>query len=60
MVLRQRCLLLQPGGLVPLVVDFALAAMPARRRKMLKAAAERYALESGAHEIEKLIRRLKK
>ena len=37
----------------PLVVDFALAAMPARRRKMLKAAAERYALESGAHEIEK-------
>lgn len=37
----------------PLVVDFALAAMPARRRKMLKVAAERYALESGAHEIEK-------
>ena len=32
----------------PLVVDFALAALPARRRKLLKAAAKRYALESGS------------
>ena len=32
----------------PLVVDFALTALPARRRKLLKAAAKRYALESGS------------
>ncbi len=35
------------AGWCPLVVDFALAALPARRRKLLKAAAERFALESG-------------
>ena len=34
------------AGWCPLVVDFALAALPARRRKLLKAAAERFALES--------------
>lgn len=35
------------AGWCPLVVDFALAALPVRRRKLLKAAAERFALESG-------------
>lgn len=35
------------AGWCPLVVEFALAALPARRRKLLKAAAERFALESG-------------
>lgn len=40
----------------PMVVDFALAALPARRRKLLKAAAQRYALKSGKEEqsIEKV------
>lgn len=31
----------------PMVVDFALAALPARRRKLLSAAARRHALEAG-------------
>lgn len=39
------------SGWCPLVVDFALAAVPARRRKMLKAAAERHALESGNRDL---------